>query len=394
MSAFSRALQRTFFAMGRGLFPVAHFGKRIFVFRDADVREILERDQDFTIRQINDVNLQRLLGTFTLGLDRGTILAEEQAAIHAVAYKEDLPRIQEWAREAVENTLASLPAGRPVNWVTDYILHIPYRLLEFYIGTPGPDKATMLHWNRTLFWDAFLNLNRDKAVEAEAVKSAAALKAYLENLIAEMKAAILQGQRVPDTLLSRLIRNQLKGEFALDDDGIRRNITGILLGIGQNYLKSISAMITQMQARPKVWEKAQQAANAGDLVAIRQLSFDAMRFHSPIPVIIRWNEHAQTVGAANGKARKLKPGKEIFAFTSSAMMDPRRWKHPKQVRADRPLMDYLYFGLGLHKCYGEHVNYILMPEMMAGILRHPEWKPIGKMISEGPFPKEWNWQKG
>lgn len=378
-------------AMGRQLFPVATFGKRIFVFRDADVREILKRDQDFTIRQMNDANLQRLLGTFLLGLDQGEQLKKEQGALRAVAYKEDLASIQQWAREEVETTIAQFPKGKPFNMMYDFIMHIPYRLLDFYIGTPGPDKETMLRWNRTVFWDAFLNLNKDENVRKEAEKCALELREYLLELIRDMKAAIQGGQRVPDTLLSRLIKNQLEGKHDLDDDGIRRNITGVLLGIGQNYNRTVAPMLYQMRKRGKVWTEAQQAAQKDDLVTVRQLGFDALRYQSPIPVIFRWNEKEQTIGASSGKVRKLKAGKEVWAFTASAMMDKRHWPHPKQIRADRPLMDYLYFGLGLHKCYGEHVNYQLIPEMVAGIMRHPNLKPVGKMVNEGPFTMDWQW---
>lgn len=398
MSSFSRALQRTFFWVFRGTIPVLNAGKRTYVFRDDLVREIVERNNDFTNRQINKENIERHLGPFLLGMDESPELFKEQEAIRAVAKKEDLLRIRTLMQVSTQEVLNGIQPGEPWNLVQQYALEIPYRLISEYVGTPGSDRETMLRWNRTLFWDAFLNLKSEVEPRKAATVSGVEMKGYLNSLIQEQKAKIQAGESVPDTLLTRLIRNQLEQIHPLDDDGIRRNISGILLGTVQNQAKCCVFILEQLLLHPKAWDEARKAALENNIDQVMHLSFDAMRLHSPIPVLIRFAEKAQTVSGNGTKHYKIKAGKDVFALTSSAMLDKRKFPHPKEIRGDRPMMDYLYFGLGLHKCYGEHINYVVIPEMIAAILRMDSLKPAkgkaGKIVNEGPFPKDWFWQKG
>jgi hypothetical protein len=59
---------RPIFALLRRLAPILMVGKRAVINRHADVVEVLTRDADFTVSQINAPNINRLDGPFILGM--------------------------------------------------------------------------------------------------------------------------------------------------------------------------------------------------------------------------------------------------------------------------------------------------------------------------------------
>src|SRR4051812_27180837 len=55
-------LLRALFKPLRSFMPILTFRRRGFVFRHADVRELLSRDEDFTIAEINAPSMDRVNG--------------------------------------------------------------------------------------------------------------------------------------------------------------------------------------------------------------------------------------------------------------------------------------------------------------------------------------------
>ncbi|MEL6626377.1 MAG: cytochrome P450 [Bacteroidota bacterium] len=386
MSRLTLSLQKLFFQGMRSVWPVWKKGEQVWVFRDADVREILLRDQEFTIRPVNQVKIERRIGSFLLNMDDGPEYQHEVGALRKTVKREDVPWIREFVKKHAEETLSNLTQATRFEVVRGFMREIPLRLLGAYFGTPGHEDEQMLYWNRALFWDIFLNVADKPEIIASADHVAPLFNDYLEHLIQEVKEKIKGGESVPDTMLTRLIQNQIyEQQPFLDDDGIRRNIAGTLLGAEEPIAEACANILDELFRKPLIFAQAQAAAMRDDIQEIEQIVFEAFRFQPNLPVIIRYAE--KDLMLASG--RQIPKGKIVYAFIASAMFDARKFPDPRSFRTDRPKTDYLYFGLGLHKCFGTYVNFVVIPEMLMALLKLPGLRPGGKLMKEGPFPDRW-----
>jgi glutathione S-transferase len=201
--------------------PVLRIGKTTVISAHAEVVKALLEDEKFTIAQINAARMDRISGPFILGMDRCAQFDSELAAIRSIVKPTDL----DWVRRIVKETATSLvetarPIGR-LDLSASYARISGARVVAQYFGVPGPSEHILMRWMRSLFWDVFLNRNDVPVVRQAADQSATELRAYLTALIAQRTREGAPGEDV----LSRLIR-----AGTLDPDGVRRNITGIVVG--------------------------------------------------------------------------------------------------------------------------------------------------------------------
>ena len=102
---------RFVFALLRHFRPVLVFGKSAVVSRHADVVDVLERDEDFTISEINQARMDRAHAPFILGWDRSPRYDREVGILRRAADDNDLATIRTVvAREAQQ--LIGVAEGR------------------------------------------------------------------------------------------------------------------------------------------------------------------------------------------------------------------------------------------------------------------------------------------
>ena len=100
-------------AMLRQFAPILVVGNRVVVSRHADVLEVLTRDTDFTVAEVNAKRFDELQGRFILGMDRSPEYERDASTLRQVVRPDDLERVRRlvtaYAAELVD---ASLPRGR------------------------------------------------------------------------------------------------------------------------------------------------------------------------------------------------------------------------------------------------------------------------------------------
>jgi cytochrome P450 len=254
------------------------------------------------------------------------------------------------------------------------------RFIVDYFGVPGLDEITMMHWMRALFHDLFINLSNDRSIQITAENSYEDLGPYLLNLIAERKQQIKYGEKFDD-FLSRLIKMQLDGEIVLDDDGIRRNISGLIVGALDTTSMVSTLIVEQLLNRPDVLQQARQLVD--DEQQLLHLCFDVLRFNTMAAAMRRHCRNGAEIAGV-----KIPQGTEVFIATASAMFDETVWTEPYSVRTDRPLDRYLNFGDGMHRCFGEYINRIQIPIIVGNLLRLNNLKKSGCLLYDGPFPDQ------
>lgn len=346
--------------------PVLRIGKTTVISSYAAVVKALDDDEKYTIAEINAARMDRISGPFILGMDRSAQYDRENAAIHSVVKATDL----DWVRRIVNGTADSLiaaagPTGR-LDLAGSYARVSGARVVAEYFGVPGPSERVLMQWMRSLFWDVFLNRTDVPAVRAAADQSSAELRAYLTALIVKRAAQGAPG----DDILSRLIR-----AGTLDQDGIRRNITGIVVGAVDTTVTAAANAFAVLLDKSEALAEARKAAEANDEAVLQQCVYEALRFNPQTPALLRY-------GQTDGNTALL--------LTISAMFDPEAFPEPGRFVATRPQDKYLHFGHGLHTCYGLMINAVQLPALVGAIVRLPNIRRASgrfrPLLYEGPFP--------
>ena len=117
---------------------------------------------------------------------------------------------------------------------------------------------------------------------------------------------------------------------------------------------------------------------------------EAIRFNPHNPILLRYCHQDTVLGAAGGRQRKIKAGKQVYAVTLSAMFDKAGFQTPGRFRVDRRDPRNLQFGYGLHACFGKYINDIQIPEILNALLRLKNLRRSsgsdGKIQFDGSFP--------
>jgi cytochrome P450 len=173
----------------------------------------------------------------------------------------------------------------------------------------------------------------------------------------------------------------------LDDDAVRRNINGLIVGALELTSKAVTHVIDELLRRPADLETVRRAALSDDLDGVRHSAWEMLRFRPHGPILKRACPADVTLGP---RRRPVRAGSVVLVSTLSAMFDPAAFPDPRHVRLDRPIDSYLHFGAGLHACFGRHINAVTVPEMVAALVRLPGLRrapgAAGRLVYDGPFP--------
>ena len=367
--------------------PVLSLGRLVVVSRHADVLDILERDEDFTIAEVNAATMDRINGPFVLGMDRSELYTRERSVLARCVRADDQSRIRrDVASTAADLVAAAAPRGR-IDVVQELARPVATRLAASYLGVPGPDEVTMMRWMRLLFWEAFLNTGGNREVRRAGERAAAEFHAHVDGLVADRRAEAADTGH--DDLLRRLVRARTDGT-RLSDEAVRRNIGGVVVGAVETTSKATAHAVDQLLRRPEALAGASRAAREGDVAVVAQYVFEALRFNPLTPVLVRHAARDTVVAAGSPHERRVPAGRTVYAAVLPAMLDPRTFDDPHTFRHDRRPAADLLFGYGLHACFGRYVNLVSLPELVMALLRCGRVRRApgaeGRMRYEGPFP--------
>ena len=66
----------------------------------------------------------------------------------------------------------------------------------------------------------------------------------------------------------------------------------------------------------------------------------------------------------NGRPVNVKPGDKVFTSFVSANREAEFFPEPNTVKIDRPLENYIHYGLGPHACLGAEVSRVALTAML------------------------------
>ena len=376
-------------------FPVLKipFFKLMTVNKNDLLVELLTRDEDFTLEEINAKKMSNQKGAFFLGMDRmNPQFDRERNFVRSATKKDDLDLIRNFVRSAADEIIQQAqPFGR-LDVANDLCFPILVRLIDFYFGVPAPSEAKMRTWLRALFYDLFLNFTNNETKHQKAVEAALARKDWILELIEDRKQDLKDGKILSDNILNRLLQLQREaGNEWFDDDALQRNIGGLLTGILETTNKASILVLDELFNRPEILIGAIETAQNRDMKKMYGYVSEALRFNPAQPGVIRYSEKKQTITGKGKKTYTIPAKTKVFALTAAAMFDPAAFADPKTFNPERDSV-YMNYGFGLHECYGKYINAVTISEFVAAVLRLKNVRRgtgrtgQGTGLNAGPFP--------
>jgi cytochrome P450/glutathione S-transferase len=377
----SPSLLRAAFWLLRKIRPVLILGRTVVVTRYRDVINVLERDEVFTIAQINGARMDGAHAPFILGWDRSAQYDREVGILRRAVGPADLVALRGVVARHCEDAINAARGTGRIDLVGSLARVVAMRTVGDFFGTPGPNEQTMIRWMRVLFYQLFLNRSNDVNITRTAALYADCLRDYLAALIIERKKHLESGA---DDVLSRLLKMQSGPGDSLDDDGVRRNVSGLIVGAVDTTSAAVAQALDQLLDRPDELAAACAAAKAGDLDTVSKFVFEALRFNPQTAGLLRYCPDGAAIGERSATA--IPAQSTVILATLSAMFDPAAFERPGAFRIDRTDAPSLHFGAGLHTCFGRAINRVQIPQIAAALLKQPGLRRVGPALYDGPFP--------
>ena len=388
--------QRTIFAVLRAFWPNLVLKKQLVkayenngtavVTRFSDVKEMLDRDDDFHV--VYGPRMDKITDgeNFFLGMQNTARYQRDTSNMRIAARRTDVgeiivPRAAVTAQELIADCPGKIDVPQELS------LKVPADMVGKYFGVPGRTGQDMIDWTTKLFWYLFIDLQGDEKLEADALEAGSELGAYLDEAVKERKA----NPTTDEDLLNRLLEMQKSELPGTSDLDIRNNLLGLCIGAIITISSASIKALNQLLDRPGELRKAQEAARADDDGLLAEYLFEAFRFDPLNPVIYRRASKDTYIARSTLRQRKIRKGTLVFAANLSAMFDPLELKNPGSFKPGRPWDHYILWGYGLHTCFGAHINSAVIPQLLKPLLKKKNLRrapgDAGQIDSaETPFP--------
>jgi cytochrome P450 len=415
------------FAVLRRLRPIAKVGNLMVVTKDCDVREVLDRFDDFTMHEVLGPGMP--WGPFMITIDwRQQHDLERKLMQSAVKVDADVAAIKSAAKRVagrlIDEAGSAAGARGEIDVVAGLIEPVMVEVAADYFGIRrfGSGDPTMAQIYRHLASLIMVRPPEGSHDLAASLASIDAVTAELVRIIREKQAIVAAGKigaDLGDDLISRLVALLAKSGGQppwFDADWIKRYAIGLAATGGATIVRATTHTVDQLLAHPEGLAIARERARllndaeaeqnrlagmpgtpkdkidaAGQAVEeararLRQVIYEALRFRPMLQLLVRYVPRETVLAKGTRRMRTAPPGSTVLAAPLAAMFDPERFEHPWHFVPDRDLASYIHFGYGLRECFGRYVA-----EVIRGLLRLPDLKRAsgrrGRVGYEGPAAK-------
>lgn len=376
------------FGLLRWIWPVPHFGGTWMLTRYDDVREGFLNDPAFMVPYKEKLDVIMGGVPFFLGMADTPEYRRDVGAMRAIVRPADIrDRLIPEMNKRAEAVVAG--GNGEIEVVDTLVRQLTFDVLNEYFGVFAPPGVDLRVWATRLFEFQFADQSNDPSLRKEVDQYAPGLLTLIDTLIAERR----QSGADIDDVLGRALKAQAASPdpeaAGYSDKQIRSALIGFVAGgLPQPPMIAPQAM-EQLLRRPDALAGAQDAARRDDDVALAGYVFEALRFDPLGPAMPRVLVEDVTVAQGTSRAVTIPKGATVYLSFMSAMRDPRRVADPDTFNPKRPASDYIHFGMGLHQCFGIHINMALVPLMLKPLLRREGLRrkpgPDGHLAKRGPF---------
>lgn len=391
---------RLFFAVLRRVRPLARIGGVFWVTRADDVREALERFDDFELSQF--IGPRMPWGAFMMTIDGRAQHALERGLLQSVVrVDDDIRAIRSLAADECRRQAGDLARPGRVDVVARLAEPVAVRIAAEYFGvTPlAGDSAKMADAMADLAGVVMVEPPVGSAPWARSRDSISQVAVALIAQIADRKQMLAgDAGAIPDDLMTRLLKLRSAGGRPawFDDEWIRCYLMGLIATGGATIVRAAAHAIDQLLAHPEGLRQAQALAEKlvrtphDQAVAadFQQTIHEALRFRPMLPLLVRDCPRDTVLAAGTPRARVARAGERVITAPLSAMFDEERVEAPSRFRAGRPPDDYLLFGHGARSCFGRYIAETALREIVLFVLTLPGLARApgaeGRVRYEGP----------
>jgi cytochrome P450 len=165
---------------------------------------------------------------------------------------------------------------------------------------------------------------------------------YLRTWTTDILTKRRTAPRRPD-VIDALLHADVGGRPFTDDEQNRTLILLVTAGL-ETTVSALGNIMLHAATRPELWEKLK----AMDSVELAIEEF--LRFDAPAPAL---NRTAVADGEIGGQP--IGEGERVVMYYASANRDERMFEAPDELRFDRSPNRHLAFGMGIHRCLGQHL---------------------------------------
>lgn len=343
----------------------------VHVTRHLDVLEVLERDDDFSVR-LYDEKMTATTGPFCLGMNDPARYRPEAALLQGAVRRSDADLVRRLAAEETERALSRVREQGFLDVVQDLANVVPIRVIARYYGIEGVDadelrrllQATSKHL--FAFWS-------DPVMSQEAVDAGHRARSLLDDAVRRQREG---GSAGDGDVVGRLLT--AKDRFPDGDGGIARSIAGLAsgnlnapLGLFVLAADEILSLGEAQIATARALASAAVSGSEPDRDRFRDWVREAERFCVYPPFSYRYAEEDTTLAAGTAREKRIPKGCTVVTWQSLAAFDPDVFEAPFDFVPGRPRWQYLGFGHGRHRCLGEHVGQVMIEEMMRALFALP-----------------------
>ena len=372
-------------AVLRAILPRARCGRFVLLTRSADVREVLERQADFETPYGPEMMEFAGGANFILGMSDG----EEYRRLKSVVLSAFPPaEVEERVRSIAARRAREIVdgAGTSLNAAWDLFRPVSSTICRDYYGIVVDDEGEFADWAIALSTVFFGDPTADKVVRELAIAASRNMNLAIDRSI----DAVLSAGALQERPIDRLVGAMQQGRIGRPD--IHAIMMGMVTGFGPTTLLGGGNCLEVALSRREIFDEMAGAVVAGDGKRLDRAIVEAMRFK---PIWIspwRYARHDQKIGGEHGRPYTIKGDTVIWPATRSAMFDRRAVSDPSDFRPDRPELQSLVFGHGIHKCIGALLARVQTAECLRVLFSKPGFRRAagrqGRLQRLGPYPEK------
>lgn len=408
-------LFKAVFAVLRVVRPVTLVGSVLVVTKASDVREVLERFDDFVLGDTIEPGMP--WGPFLMTVDGREQHARERKMLQSVVETTDTQLIRTIASENSQSCIDALKETGQIDVVADLAEPVMVAVLAEYFGVPplNGDRQRMAGVMRNLAGIIMVNPPVGSRPWSRSRADIADLTCQLMQQLGAggLAPAAASHRSIPaHSLLARLQRRhgQPGNPAWFDEDWIRCYLTGLVATGGATIIRGVTHAVDQLLEQTGALPHAQQLSAALEHAirhdqrsvadapndelaaardALRGCIYEAMRFRPMLPLLVRTCPRDTIIANGTSRARRVPAGTLVLAPPLAAMFDSEAFPDPLKF-LDRPIESYFHFGFGPRHCFGKYIADVVMLEIVGALMRLPGLArapgPGGQVGYDGPAP--------
>lgn len=360
------------------------------VTRNADVMEVLNRHDVFSVAPYRGIMEATVGAPYMLARENHPANAEKPEMHRYVDGKKNAVKVRAIIAHLAEEAIKNGAYKGELDLVKSVSRAVPLGMNEEYFGFNGPDRESLARWSRATQHAFFHDPFKDKEVMKKSVKAGREMRDYIRQTLIPQRTQELANGRPANDVVSQVLKlSSVHSAAGVSDERIVSNIIGLLVGSVETTSAAIAQSLEVIMKNQQVLDYAIRAAQNNDDDLIARITWEALRFNPVNPWLGRYSESDYVLAKGTDHETLIPKGSLVLASTESAMWDDEVFPNPQEFRFDRDPSKYLHLGELYHRCLGDDVALIMVPETVKQVLKLRGIRmksPIDQQ--KGPFPEK------